>query len=117
MVRPKEFIHLNMVSNETQEEEDNEFKSKCLLLQLYGDVAAIKKKRRPMEMEDIGRSEETTPLPSTDKIMCSIVRKLIFSCLTFWSTRHYWKDMIEKIRDRSSCLSHLLTIAAVALEQ
>ena len=58
MVRPKEFIHLNMVSNETQEEEDNEFKSKCLLLQLYGDVAAIKKKRRPMEMEDIGRSED-----------------------------------------------------------
>ena len=33
-------------------------KSKCLLLQLYGDVAAIKKKRRPMEMEDIGRSED-----------------------------------------------------------
>ena len=58
-VRPKEFIHLNLVSNETQEEEeDNEFKSKCLLLQLYGDVAAIKKKRRPMEMEDIGRSED-----------------------------------------------------------
>ena len=59
-VRPKEFIHLNMVSNETQEEEeeDNEDKSKCLLLQLYGDVAAMKKKRRPIEMEDIGRSED-----------------------------------------------------------
>ena len=41
-----------------QEEEDNELKSKCLLLQLYGDVAAIKNKRRPMEMEDIGRSED-----------------------------------------------------------
>ena len=59
-VRPKEFIHLNLISNETQEEEeeDDEFKSKCLLLQLYGDVAAIKKKRRPMEMEDIGKSED-----------------------------------------------------------
>ena len=56
-VRPKEFIHLNLVSNETQEEDD-EFKSKCLLLKLYGDVAAIKKKRRPMEMEDIGKSED-----------------------------------------------------------
>ena len=28
------------------------------LSKLYGDVAAIKKKRRPMEMEDIGRSED-----------------------------------------------------------
>ena len=55
-VRPKEFIHLNLVSNTTQEEE--EVKCKCLLLQLYGDVAAIKKKRKPMEMEDIGRSED-----------------------------------------------------------
>ena len=53
-IRPKQFIHLNMVSKE-EEEEDDELKSKCLLLQLYGDVAAIKKKRRPMEMEDIGR--------------------------------------------------------------
>ena len=60
-VRPKEFIHLNLVSNETEEEEEeegNELKSKCLLLQLYGDIAAIKKTRRPMEMEDIGRSED-----------------------------------------------------------
>ena len=56
-IRPKQFIHLNMVSNE-EEEEDDELKSKCLLLQLYGDVAAIKKKRRPMEMEDIGRCED-----------------------------------------------------------
>ena len=56
-IRPKQFIHLNMVSNE-EEEEDDELKSKCLLLQLYGDVAAIKKKRRPMEMEDIGRRED-----------------------------------------------------------
>ena len=56
-IRPKQFIHLNMVSNE-EEEDDDELKSKCLLLQLYGDVAAIKKKRRPMEMEDIGRRED-----------------------------------------------------------
>ena len=59
-VRPKEFIHLNLVSNEPKEEEednDNEFKSKCLLLQLYGDIAAIKKKKRTIEMEDIGKSE------------------------------------------------------------
>ena len=56
-VRPKEFIHLNLVSNAAQEEEE-EVKSQCLLLQLHGDVAAIKKKRRPMEMEDIGISED-----------------------------------------------------------
>ena len=56
-VRPKEFIHLNLVSNSGQEEEE-EVKSQCLLLQLHGDVAAIKKKRRPMEMEDIGISED-----------------------------------------------------------
>ena len=57
-VRPKEFIHLNLVSKETQEEEeDDDLNSKCLSLQLQGDVAAIKKRRRPMEMEDIGRSE------------------------------------------------------------
>ena len=57
-VRPKEFIHLNLVSNAAQEEEEEEVKSQCLLLQLHGDVAAIKKKRRPMEMEDIGISED-----------------------------------------------------------
>ena len=56
-VRPKEFIHLNLVTDE-DEEEDDELKNKCLLLQLYGDVAAIKNKRRPMEMEDIGRRED-----------------------------------------------------------
>ena len=56
-VRPKEFIHLNLVSNAAQEEEE-EVKSQCLLLQLHGDVAAIKKKRRPIEMEDIGISED-----------------------------------------------------------
>ena len=28
------------------------------MLQLHGDVAAIKKKRRPMEMEDIGISKD-----------------------------------------------------------
>ena len=55
-VRPKEFIHINLVSNAAQEEE--EVKSQCLLLHLHGDVAAIKKKRRPMEMEDIGISED-----------------------------------------------------------
>ena len=55
-IRPKEFIHLNLVSNAAQEEE--EVKSQCLLLQLHGDVAAIKKKRRPMEMEVIGRRED-----------------------------------------------------------
>ena len=57
-VRPKEFIHLNLVSNAAQEEEEEEVKSQCLLLQLHGDVAAIKKKRRTMEMEDIGISED-----------------------------------------------------------
>ena len=57
-VRPKKFIHLNLVSNAAQEEEEEEVKSQCLLLQLHGDVAAIKKKRRPMEMEDIGISED-----------------------------------------------------------
>ena len=57
-VRPKEFIHLNLVSNAAQEEEEEEVKSQCLLLQLHGDVAAIKNKRRPMEMEDIGISED-----------------------------------------------------------
>ena len=57
-VRPKEFIHLNLVSNEAQEEEEEEVKSQCLLLQLRGDVAAIRKKRRPMEMEDIGISKD-----------------------------------------------------------
>ena len=57
-VRPKEFIHLNLVSNAAQEEEEEEVKSQCLLLRLHGDVAAIKKKRRPMEMEDIGISED-----------------------------------------------------------
>ena len=57
-VRPKDFIHLNLVSNAAQEEEEEEVKSQCLLLQLHGDVAAIKKKRRPMEMEDIGISED-----------------------------------------------------------
>ena len=56
LLQPKEFIRLNLVSNTDQE--DIEFKSDCLLLKLYGDVAAIKKKRRPMEMEDIGRSED-----------------------------------------------------------
>ena len=55
LLQPKEFIRLNLVSND---QEDSEFKSDCLLLKLYGDVAAIKKKRRPMEMEDIGRSED-----------------------------------------------------------
>ena len=56
-VRPKEFIHLNLVSNAAQEEEE-EVKIQCLLLQLHGDVATIKKKRRPMEMEDIGFSKD-----------------------------------------------------------
>ena len=56
-IRPKEFIHLNLVSNEVQEKEEEQVKL-CLMLQLYGDVAAIKKKRRPMEMEDIGRRED-----------------------------------------------------------
>ena len=56
-VRPKEFIHLNLISNAAQEEEE-EVRSQCLLLQLHGDVAAIKNKRRSMEMEDIGISED-----------------------------------------------------------
>ena len=55
-VQPKDFIHLNLVSNE--EKKNSELKSECLLLQLYGDIAAIKMKKRPMEMEDIGRSED-----------------------------------------------------------
>ena len=56
LLQPKEFIRLNLVSNAAQE--DKEMKTDCLLLKLYGDVAAIKKKRRPMEMEEIGRSED-----------------------------------------------------------
>ena len=40
------------------EEQDDEFKSECLLLQLYGDIATLKMKKRPMEMEDIGTSED-----------------------------------------------------------
>ena len=56
LLQPKEFIRLNLVSNAAQE--DKKFKTDCLLLKLYGDVAAIKKKRRPMEMKDIGRSED-----------------------------------------------------------
>ena len=59
-VRPKEFIHLNLVSNAArdEEEEEEEVKSQCLLLQLRGDVAAIRKKRIPMEMEDVGISKD-----------------------------------------------------------
>ena len=56
-MRPKQFIHLNLVSNE-EKEKDDEFKSECLLLKLYGDISTIKNKRRPIEMEDIGRSED-----------------------------------------------------------
>ena len=73
-----------MVSNETQEEEDNEFKSKCLLLQLYGDLAAIKKKRRPMEMEDIGRSEDQS-VPQHILVEGSTgIGKTMFSCGFWW---------------------------------
>ena len=58
IVQPKDFIHLNLVSNEeVEEEQDGDFKSDCLWLQLYGDVGTMQKKR-PMEMEDIGRSED-----------------------------------------------------------
>ena len=58
-IQPKDFIHLNLVSKEEVEEEhEDELKSECLLLQLYGDVAAIKKKKKPMKMEDIGTSED-----------------------------------------------------------
>ena len=56
LLQPKKFIRLNLVTNAAQE--DNEMKTDCLLLKLYGDVAAIEKKRRPMEMADIGRSED-----------------------------------------------------------
>ena len=58
-IRPKDYIHLNLVSK-VAHEENKEFKNECLLSQLYGDVAAIKKKRTSMEMEDIGSSEEPT---------------------------------------------------------
>ena len=53
-MRPKQYIHLNLVNDE---EQDMEFKSECLLSLLHGDVAALKKKKRPMEMEEIGRGE------------------------------------------------------------
>ena len=53
-VRPKQYIHLNLVNDE---EQDMEFKSECQLSLLHGDVAALKKKKRPMEMEEIGRGE------------------------------------------------------------
>ena len=52
VLQPKEFIHLNLVSNADQE--DKEFKSACLLLMLNGEVTELKKKRMPMKMEDIG---------------------------------------------------------------
>ena len=39
-------------------EQDDELKSECLLVQLYGDIAAIKMKKRPMKIEDIGTSED-----------------------------------------------------------
>ena len=33
-------------------------KKECLMLQLHGDVAGIKKKRKLMDMGNIGRSED-----------------------------------------------------------
>ena len=56
LLQPKKFIHLNLVSNTAKE--NGKVQSDHLLLKLNGDVAAIKKKRRPMEMEDIGRRED-----------------------------------------------------------
>ena len=94
--RPKQFIHLNLVSNE-EEEEDDEFKSECLLLQLYGDVSTIKNKRRPMEMEDIGRSEESVVhilvegSPGIGKTMLS------------WELCHQWAEG-KMLQDRDIVL-------------
>ena len=87
-VRPKEFIHLNLVSNEPKEDEDNEFKSKCLLLQLYGDVAAIKKKRRPMEMEDIGKSKDQSVAQHILVEGSPGIGKTMFS----WELCHQWAE-------------------------
>ena len=58
-IRPKQYIHLNLVNDE---EEDMAFKSECQLSLFHGDVAALKMKKRPMEMEEIGRSEGQTVL-------------------------------------------------------
>ena len=97
-IRPKQFIHLNMVSNE-EEEEDDDLKSKCLLLQLYGDVAAIKKKRRPMEMEDIGRREDQSVAQHILVEGIPGIGKTMFS----WELCRQWTDG-KMLQDRDIVL-------------
>ena len=98
-IRPKEFIHLNLVSNKTQKEEDDELKSDCLLLQLYGDVAAIKKKRRPMEMEDIGRSKDQSVAQHILVEGSPGIGKTMFS----WELCRQWAEG-EMLQDRDIVL-------------
>ena len=107
-VRPKEFIHLNLVSNAAQEEEEEEVKSQCLLLQLHGDVAAIKKKRRPMEMEDIGISEDQSVAQHILVEGSPGIGKTMFS----WELCRQWaegkmlqdKDIVLMLQLRSKCV-------------
>ena len=98
-VRPKEFIHLNLVSNAAQEEEEEEVKSQCLLLQLHGDVAAIKKKRRPMEMEDIGISEDQSVAQHILVEGSPGIGKTMFS----WELCRQWADG-KMLQDRDIVL-------------
>ena len=82
-VRPKEYIHLNLVSD-VDEEEESDIKRECLLLQLHGDVVAIKNKRKPIKMEDIGRSEGQGILVEG----CPGIGKTMFS----WELCRQWAE-------------------------
>ena len=55
-MRPKEYIHLNLVSDPDKKERTRH-KIKSLLLQLHGHIAGIMEERRPLEIEDVGRGE------------------------------------------------------------
>ena len=108
LLQPREFIRLNLVSNAAQEDND-EFKSdNCLLLKLYGDVAAIKKKRRPMEMEDIDRSEDQSVAQHILVEGSPGIGKTMFS----WELCRQWaegkmlqdRDIVLMLQLRSKCV-------------
>ena len=86
-VRPKEFIHLNLVSDVDEVEESN-IKCECLLLQLHGDVVAIKNKRKPIQMEDIGRSEGQSVPQRILVEGCPGIGKTMFS----WELCRQWAE-------------------------
>ena len=86
-VRPKEYIHLNLVSD-TDEEMDSDTKCECLLLQLHGDVVSIKNKRRPINMEDIGRSEGQSTAQRILVEGCPGIGKTMFS----WELCRQWAE-------------------------